>query len=318
MDCLVCQHAETIEKHLLYDDRYGHKGLFELLQCKNCEHQFLKTAPKINELGDLYTDFYPRKSFNPDNFRAYKAGGKLYNWLVGGRASACQSVEPNSKVLDIGCGYGETLAYLQNEKSCDVYGVDADRNVEIIAEKYGFKIHVGIFDSSLYASNFFDFVTMNQVIEHVPDIHETFNMISEVLKPGGRCVLSTPNANGWGSRLFRKKWLNWHTPYHQHFLSIDSVHLLGERYGFTVESIETITRSEWFMYQLLHVIHYPKQGVPSAFWASFAVKSTRSKKFLQRVILATWFLCIPQLITRLFDSIGIGDNYLIILKKKQL
>lgn len=316
MDCPVCQDAETIEKHLLYDDRYGHKGLFELIQCKNCDHKYLKTAPKANELGDLYTDFYPRKSFNPDNFSAYKVGGKLYNWLVGGRASACQSVEPYSKVLDIGCGYGETLAYLQNEKSCDVYGVDADRNVEIIADRYGLKIHVGIFDSSIYAPNTFDFVTMNQVIEHVPDMHETFSMISNVLKPGGRCVLSTPNANGWGSRVFGKKWLNWHAPYHQHFLSIDSTRLLAEKCGYIVESIETITRSEWFMYQLLHMIHYPKQGVPSAFWASYAVKPTLIQRFLQRAIVASWFLCIPQLITRVFDAIGIGDNYLIILKKK--
>jgi 2-polyprenyl-3-methyl-5-hydroxy-6-metoxy-1,4-benzoquinol methylase len=313
--CPVCLSSDYTNKHQLYDDRYGYEGLFNLLECSSCGHQYLEGAPQEQSLGDLYTEYYPRKSFNPDNFKPYREGGKLYNWLVGGRSSACQSVQPKIRVLDIGCGYGETLAYLKKNKQCDVYGVDADRNVEIISKIHGFKIHVGIFDAAVYEPAFFDAVTMNQVIEHVPDIQQNFSMIAHVLKPGGVCILSTPNANGWGSKLFGRRWLNWHVPYHQHFLSKSSVNRLCDEHGFSLESIQTITRSEWLMYQILHLINYPDQGQPSAFWAPYKVARTGVTRMLQKMVVGTWFLLLPQILTRFFDSIGFGDNYLIIIKK---
>jgi 2-polyprenyl-3-methyl-5-hydroxy-6-metoxy-1,4-benzoquinol methylase len=315
MDCPVCLSSSSHHKHKLYDDRYGFEGHFNLQACNQCDHNYLVGAPIDSELGDLYTNFYPRKSFNPDNFRAYKKGSAVQNWLVGGKSSACQSVTPGSRVLDIGCGYGETLAYMESI-GCDVYGIDADRNVIEIANKFGFKIHIGVFHNSIYESDFFDFVTMNQVIEHVPNINETFLAISKILKPGGSCVISTPNANGWGAKLFGSRWVNWHAPYHQQFISNKSIQMLAELHGFQIQKIETITRSEWLMYQVLHLLNYPQYGEPSSFWAPYKQKRTFTKNVFQKIIVSSQFLLIPQMITRIFDSLGFGDNYLVVLKKK--
>lgn len=315
MDCPVCSSSSNHRKHKLYDDRYGFEGYFNLQACNQCDHTYLAGAPIDSALGDLYTNFYPRKSFNPDDFRAYKKGSTVQNWLVGGKSSACQSVTPGSRVLDIGCGYGETLAYMESI-GCDVYGIDADRNVTEIAKKFGFKIHIGVFNSSIYEPDFFDFVTMNQVIEHVPNINETFAAISKTLKSGGSCVMSTPNANGWGAKLFGSRWINWHAPYHQQFISNKSIRILADLHGFQIQKIETITRSEWLIYQVLHLLNYPLYGKPSSFWAPYKQKRTLAKKVLQKIIVSSQFLLIPQLITRIFDALGIGDNYLIVLKKK--
>lgn len=314
MNCSVCLATSFIKTHNLYDDRYGFKGYFTLCKCQSCGHHFLENAPGESALGDLYTEFYPRKSFNPKNFRPYKKGNFFQNWLVGGKSSACQSVKANSRVLDIGCGYGETLAFMES-KGCDVYGIDADRNIEAVAKKFGFKMQVGIFDASLYEPNFFDYVTMNQVIEHVPNLNQTFSMISAILKPGGFCIMSTPNAGGWGAKVFGRRWINWHIPYHQQFLSKASLNILAEKNGFELESVSTITRSEWIVYQVLHLLNYPPHGEPSAFWAPYNQKRTLVKKILQKIIVATQFILVPQLITRVLDAFGIGDNYLIILKK---
>lgn len=298
----------------MYDDRYGFDNNYDLFKCNFCGHASLKDAPKDNELSDLYTNFYPRASFDIDAFRPFQQSGPLKNWLVGGKSSACQSVAANSRVLDIGCGYGETLAYME-AKGCDVYGIDADRNVAEVSKKYGFKIHVGVFDSAIYQKNFFDYVTMNQVIEHVTDPHQTLNAIHQILKPGGFCVLSTPNANGWGAKAFGRKWLNWHVPYHQQFFSEKSIQLLATEHGFTVHKTQTVTRSEWLMYQMLHLLNYPKQGAPSAFWAPTKTKKGLIKNVIQKGVVLSQLVLAPQLVTRFFDAIGAGDNHLIILKK---
>jgi hypothetical protein len=32
-------------------------------------------------------------------------------------------------------------------------------------------------------------------------------------------IIGTPNANGWGARVFGRYWINWHAPYHLHFFN---------------------------------------------------------------------------------------------------
>src|SRR5690606_2703682 len=148
-----------------------------------------------------------------------------------------------------GCGWGANVAF-HASRGCDAHGIDADENVRAVAQRYGLKIRVGLFCDSDYEPEFFDYVTMDQVVEHVADPMTTLSQVHAVLKAGGRFVISTPNADGWGASLFRSKWINWHAPYHQQFPTVRSMALMAERTGFIVESMTTVTRSAWLAYQI--------------------------------------------------------------------
>jgi len=54
-----------------------------------------------------------------------------------------------------------------------------------------------------FADGSFDLVTLNYVVEHIEDVHETFAEISRVLVPGGRLVILTPNVKSYYVRLIR-------------------------------------------------------------------------------------------------------------------
>lgn len=56
-----------------------------------------------------------------------------------------------------------------------------------------------------YQDNTFDIVTATEVIEHLEDFRAILREIYRVLKPGGICVLSTPNILNLNSRL-RNLW----------------------------------------------------------------------------------------------------------------
>jgi len=170
------------------------------------------------------------------------------------------------RVLDLGCGFGESLGY-HAARGCDVYGVEADENIRRVVEKFGYKVHVGLFDDRVYEPEFFDYVTMDQVIEHVTDPLLTLRGVARILKSGGKAILSTPNANGWGAKIFGRRWINWHAPYHLQFFSRDSMRIAAEQAGFEVTQVKTITNSEWLFYQWIHLVTYPKLGEPSWFWS---------------------------------------------------
>jgi SAM-dependent methyltransferase len=239
----------------------------------------------------------------------------LRAWLDGVKSGAYRWVRPGATVLDIGCGFCESLSYL-TARGCKVLGVEADTNVRRVAERYGFNVHIGLFEAKLYGPETFDYVTMSQVIEHTIDPVQTLKEIATVLKQNGFAVLSTPNPNGWAARLFGKRWINWHTPYHMQFFSEKSLKLAAEQAGYKVITNITLTSSNWIIHQLAHLVVYPKVGKPSSYWAKTKGKKPSISKIPIKLIAASRLLLIPQLLTRFFDVLQMGENRIVILQKQ--
>lgn len=296
-----------------YDDRYAYPGTFELRKCPRCDHIFLDEGFSADDLQDLYTNYYPRSSLSVDSFQPPREMSVLRAWLDGAKSGAYRWVLPGATVLDIGCGFCESLAYL-TARGCNVFGVEADSNARRVADRYGFNVHIGLFEARLFQPDTFDYVTMSQVIEHTIDPIHTLREIAVVLKPGGVAVLSTPNPSGWGAWLFGKRWINWHAPYHLQFFSKKSILQAAKHSGFEVLSNMTVTSSNWLIHQVAHIVMYPKPKEPSAYWIKNAHRSP-AENIAVRIIAASRFLLIPQLLTRLFDAMSIGDNRVVILKK---
>ncbi len=297
----------------VYDDRYAYPGQYRIYLCGQCGHRFVPATFTAEEMTRLYTDFYPRSSFRLENYRPAPEVGGFSSWLNGEASAAYAWVPRNVRVLDIGCGFGETLGY-HKARGCDVYGVEADENIRRVAERYGFNVRVGVFDADAYEPGSFDYVTLSQVIEHVPDPVTMLRGVARILKPNGVAVVSTPNADGWGASVFGLAWINWHAPYHTQFFSRESMNEAAAQAGLIVETARTITSSEWLLYQWIHLVSRPRPGAPSPFWSPRAAR-TLARKLLFGVLIAVHATKINHLITRLFDWLDRGDNHLFILKK---
>jgi len=297
----------------LYDDRFGYPGLYSVSGCRACGHRRLQAAFAPDELTRQYSDFYPRSILNLESFKPYSEVRGLRSWFGGERASAYTWVPKDVRVLDIGCGFGETLAY-HKARGCDAHGVEADENILRVGERYGLNVIAGLFDPKRYEPESFDYVTLDQVIEHVADPQEFMAGVASILKPGGVVILSTPNSHSANARLMGPKWINWHIPYHLQQFSKKSLRQLARQNGLEVGSIRTLTNSAWLRYQWMHLWTRPDPGEKSAFW-----DSERSGKSVRRRYRRTghwlWRAGAFQAATRLLDSLGMGDNYLCFLAK---
>lgn len=314
--CPICGSAANTRHRLeCFDDRYGYPGMFSLNQCSKCRHRFIRHEFPESELKNLYTNYYPRSNFDLENHPAYRKQNAFITWLNGELYSPFRWVPKGKKVLDIGCGFGESLGYLR-EQGCDAYGVEADENIRRVADKYGYNVHVGLFDPANYQTEIFDVVTMGQVIEHVTDPQQTLKDIARVLKPGGLAILSTPNAEGWGAKIFGRRWINWHSPYHLHFFTPASMQIAAEKAGLRLESSNCKTPSYWLHAQWLHLLTYPQRGDASIFWAPGGHWNLVRKlcRFVLRLVHRLKF---DHLATRLADAVGMGDNRLYFLRKAQ-
>jgi 2-polyprenyl-3-methyl-5-hydroxy-6-metoxy-1,4-benzoquinol methylase len=312
--CPICKEQSLRNfQNGLYDDRFGYPGRFDLLKCTKCDHVFIDAAFTPEELSKLYTDFYPRSGYKLEEHRPLAKGSRLGDWMRGARSGAVFWVPPGVRVLDIGCGSCESLGYLRNQ-GCSAYGVEADENVRAISQRYGYRVEIGLFDDSVFEADFFDYVIMDQVIEHMVDPFAVLRGIARILKPGGVTIITTPNVFGWGTRFFGRKWINWHVPYHIGFYSRRSIGFVAAKAGLSLKKAITATPSAWLDYQWYHLLRYPTCGTPSQFWTS-TMDASSLQTGNAKLIRGLNQFKVDHLITRAFDFIGLGDNYVFMLTK---
>jgi methionine biosynthesis protein MetW len=109
-------------------------------------------------------------------------------------------IENGARVMDLGCGEGDLLHRLKEEKQCTVRGVDISESNIIACVGKGLSVFQGNIDEGLadYKDSSFDAVFLNmtlQVVYH-PDL-----VIQEMLRIGKRAVISFPNFGYWRIRL---------------------------------------------------------------------------------------------------------------------
>lgn len=310
--CPVCGSPCFVEA-LLGDDRYAFPGSYPMVICSACKHRHLNVSMTSEQIGQLYTNFYPRSELDVETWQAPSQHAPLVTWWQGLRSSAFRWVPRQARVLDIGCGFGESLGYHRG-RGCVATGVEADANAARAAKRHGLDIRIGLFDACDFQPESFDVVTLDQVVEHVQDAEALLRGIHTVLKPGGLAILSTPNAAGWGARLFGRRWIHWHAPYHLQFFSPQSLRRLAASAGFTVERAESITNSRWLAFQWCHLVAYPPKGTRSVFWNATLPRSNAQR--LAFVLLAVVDrLGVNALATRIADFAGQGDNQVFVLRK---
>jgi 2-polyprenyl-3-methyl-5-hydroxy-6-metoxy-1,4-benzoquinol methylase len=312
VSCPVCGNAMSVERRL-HDDRYGYPGLFALMRCHSCGHRRLDVPMSSTQLGELYTNYYPRSTMNIEAWTPAPPRGGIAAWWCGDGASAMRWVPPNVRVLDIGCGFGESLGY-HRARGCDAHGVEIDANILRVAERHGLQVRHGLFDPQCYEPASFDVVTLDQVVEHAVDPVSLLCGIRQVLKPGGRLVLSTPNAAGWGARVFGPHWIHWHAPYHLQFFTRASMARAAADAGLVIEQRRTITNSRWLDFQLCHLASLPSTGEASVFWSPGRARST-TQRIALRLAKLPQQLGLNALLTRLMDGLRLGDNVLYVLRR---
>ncbi len=110
-------------------------------------------------------------------------------------------IAPGSRVLDLGCGNGEFLELLRDQRGVDGTGLEIDAGNINEAVGRGLNIIEQNMDSGL--SNFpddsFDTVVMAHALQavHFPD-----KVLDEMLRIGRECIVTFPNFGHWRCRWY--------------------------------------------------------------------------------------------------------------------
>lgn len=153
-------------------------------------------------------------------------------------------VEANSKVLDLGCGEGELLAWLAENKGVDARGMEISSTRVQRAIARGVSVFQSDIESGLadYPDQVFDYVILSQTLQ---EMRRPLEVLREILRVGRRGIVAFPNFGHWRVRfsmltsggaprtpLFPHEWYD--SP-NIHFLTVRDFESLAAKEGLRIE-----------------------------------------------------------------------------------
>ena len=109
-------------------------------------------------------------------------------------------VEINSRVLDVGCGDGDLMKYLDENKTKDIRGLEISKERVQNCLSKGLTVIEGNAENDLkqFPKNSFDIVILSQTLQAFlyPE-----QVINELLRVGSKAIVTIPNFGHWKVRF---------------------------------------------------------------------------------------------------------------------
>jgi methionine biosynthesis protein MetW len=112
-----------------------------------------------------------------------------------------EMIEPNSRVLDVGCADGTLLSHLIDTKNVDGRGIELSQAGVNSCVSKGLSVVQGDADADLsdYPDKGFDYAILSQTLQAT---HRPKQVMEQLLRVGKKAVVSFPNFAYWRCRSY--------------------------------------------------------------------------------------------------------------------
>jgi SAM-dependent methyltransferase len=183
---------------------------FEICTCSNCKVGWTYVSNSI-ESEELYQD---------EVYQVVDNRKSIFERIIFSEARKILSNAKNllpraSKLLDFGSGKGQFL-WVAKESGWIGTGIEtAAARADFASEFYQVKVIREFYSQGKVEGAPFDFITLNHVLEHLPQPVLLLNeLLDSNLAKDGLVYIEVPRANSWQAKISGKYWMHWDIPKH--------------------------------------------------------------------------------------------------------
>ena len=225
--CPVCEN-DSFTEFLKSKDFFLTGKEFIIVQCKRCGFKFTNPRPGKDEISA----YYESEDYLSHHTEKNDPETRVYKWIrkinIRSKYKIIHRYSSGKKLLDIGCGTGEFLAYCR-QKGMEITGIEPGKKAQEYASG---KLQLPVYDESwLNDQKYpgFDIITLWHVLEHVHGLIERMKIIKDLLNPGGLVCIALPNPGSWDARHYKEYWAAYDLPRHLYHFDRPSIMKLAEK-----------------------------------------------------------------------------------------
>jgi len=234
--CEICRNKRYLKTIMENVEGWESSEKFSFVECQNCGLIFMSPRYRFEDQKKIYSkkeywalDELANLDFKKLIKRREKGFGYLYKKIF--------KHKNKGVIFDVGMGNGLFLSKFK-EKGWEVWGNDiSSPALDFAFKKFGIKGILADFLSVNLPQNYFDVITLNNVLEHLHYPFKTLKKINYCLKRDGLLVLVVPNIESLGAKLFWKNWYSLHPGYHLFLFSPHSLKKMLFSAGFKKEKV---------------------------------------------------------------------------------
>jgi 2-polyprenyl-3-methyl-5-hydroxy-6-metoxy-1,4-benzoquinol methylase len=179
-NCHICGDKNEKKFHCKVNLIYG--TVYDLVECMNCGVIYFSPMPTVEQLAAFYSSTYYDMDRHREEGKGMAFAKRLKRWKTTG------------KFLDVGCATGFFINGIKSHSDWEVFGIDFGESAVRFARN---TLHLNVKQGNLtdghFPEQFFDYVHVNNVLEHVLDPVSLLRECRRIIKPNGIFYLSVPN-----------------------------------------------------------------------------------------------------------------------------
>jgi SAM-dependent methyltransferase len=205
--CPACGSPEVAAARRIPDHEYGIAFEAEYARCGRCGSEYQMPMPASEQLAAWY----------PPQYHSMQGRGWLGRLRHGVRYRRVRKLlRGDGALLDYGCGDGSFLDFAAEQgESRPLVGFEIAGQARVVERRDArIQLIYGSLDDLLARAPECAVITMNHVIEHLPDPLAVIRQLVGRLRPGGCFEGQTPAAGCLEQRVFGHFWSGYHAPRH--------------------------------------------------------------------------------------------------------
>ncbi len=188
-------------------------------------------------------------------------------------AAIANLVAPESALIDVGCGEGDLLAYLQAEKQVAGRGIELSQAGVNRCISRGLSVIQGDADTDLqyYPDAAYDYAILSQTLQ---TLRQPKEVLEHLVRIASHAIVSVPNFGHWKNRLYlmvhgrmpvtKTLSYSWYDTPNIHFCTINDFIALCDSLNLTIEKqlyVDDMGRSGSFSRHGLLANTFGQQGI---------------------------------------------------------